>query len=102
MKAQKYHLQINYWRLLGIILVLGAILFVLLLVIVAYEESDQGYEIVYKTAGVLFRIITFPLILFSKISAFQGGKAFIIGTVIGVFSWSVLTEMLFIRYSKKD
>lgn len=101
MKAQKYHLQINYWRLLGIILLLGAIIFVLLLLILAYEESDQGYEIVYRIAGALFRIIAFPLILFSKISTFRSNMAFIVGNVIGVICWAVFMEVLLVRFGKK-
>jgi hypothetical protein len=99
--TQKYHLRINYWRLLGIILVLGAILFALLLLILAYEESDQGYEIVYKIAGVLFKIIAFPLILFSKVGAF-GGVGFVAAAFIGVISWGVLIEVLFVKYGKKS
>ena len=101
MKAQKYHLQINYWRLLGVILSLSIFLLVLLLLILAYEESDQGYEIVYRIAGVLFRIIAFPLILFSKIDAFRSNLTFVVGNVIGVISWSVLIEVLIIKFGRK-
>jgi hypothetical protein len=99
--TQKNNLQVNYWRLLGIILIFSVILFVLLFLIVAYEESDQGYEIIYRISGVLFYIIAFPIALFAKINYLHSGGAFIWGAVAGIICWSVLMEIIFIRYSKK-
>ena len=98
---QKYHLQINYWRLLGITVLIAVAFFALLFLIVAYEESDLGYKMIYKTAGVLFQIIAFPYFLYAKFNGLNSGNAFIPGSICGIILWSVLIEILFIKYGKK-
>lgn len=92
---QKYHLQVNYWRMLISTLLLSLISVMLFVVVFAYEESGDGTEIVFHIAKILFFIIAFLFIILQKLAVFEGWMALIIGILVSAFFYSLLIEFIF-------
>jgi len=98
--AQKYHLQINYWRLLRSTLWLSLLTVVLYFVVFAYEENGNGKEVVFEIAKFLFIALAFFSLILQKLSVFAGWIALIVGILVSALFYGLLIEFVFALYRK--
>jgi positive regulator of sigma E activity len=96
--AQKYHLQINYWRLLRSTLLLSLLTVVLFFVVFHYSENGDGTETVFHLAKFLFITLAFLLIILQKFSVFDGWTTLIIGILVSALFYGLLIEFVFALY----
>jgi hypothetical protein len=95
--VQSYYRQINYQRLLLLIFIFSLIMFISFFVVFAFEEGGEA-NTAYYTAQWIFRLISFPGFLFSNISFLNNLSGLILSITIGVLFYSLLVEILIIKY----